>query len=73
VTTLYELTVILEAAWGRCFVLTKEDRTSLAVNLGDEARGLHPSCECAGFLGWGGRGPCKHLACLAALVASGRL
>jgi hypothetical protein len=49
-TTFYELTAIPEAAWGRGFVLRKQDGTEYAVNLGDEARGLHPTCECLGFL-----------------------
>jgi hypothetical protein len=72
-TTFYELTCIPEVAWGRGFVLTKQDRTSYACNLGDEATGMPPSYECLGFLRWGGRGPCRHLASLQALAHSGEL
>jgi hypothetical protein len=71
--TFYEVTPIPEAAWGTAFVLTKEDRTSYAVNLGDEAQGMAPTCECPGFLRWGHLGPCKHLDGLRALVSAGKL
>jgi len=59
-TTFYELAPIVDACWGRAFELTKEDRTSYAVNLGDEAQGMAPACDCVGFLRWGHRGPCRH-------------
>jgi hypothetical protein len=71
--TFYELTVIPEAAWGVGFVLTKEDRTSYAVNLGDPAGGMPPTCECPGFARWGHQNPCKHLSALAELVGAGKL
>jgi hypothetical protein len=72
-STFYELTVLPEACWGRGFVLTKEDRTSYGVNLGDEAQGMAPACDCVGFLRWGHRGPCRHLAALMALAQAGQL
>jgi hypothetical protein len=55
--------------YGRSFCLSKFDGTSYNVNLGDNDG--PPSCECPGFLRWGHRGPCKHLACLHALTERG--
>jgi hypothetical protein len=71
-TTFYEVALIPEA-WGTAFTLTKQDRTTYDVNLGDEAEGLPPTCECPGWLRWGHRGPCKHLQSLRALVDAGKL
>jgi hypothetical protein len=68
--TFYELAPIPEAAWCMAFTLTKEDRTTYAVNLGDPAKGMPPSCECLGYLRWG---RCKHVSGLMALVNAGKL
>jgi hypothetical protein len=72
-TTSYELAPIPEAAWGRAFSLRKQDGTEYAVNLGDEAKGMPPSCECPGHQRWGYRTECKHLSSLRALVNAGKL
>ena len=64
--TAYELDYIRDAAWGLAFSLRKADGTDYAVNLGDEAKGLHPQCECPGHLRWSVE--CKHLQALRDLV-----
>jgi hypothetical protein len=74
----YELAEIPDVAWGRAFCLRKQDGTEYAVNLGDPARGIEPTCECLGHLRWHGTAnsdgrECKHLAGLRALVAAGQL
>ena len=71
--TFYELAPIPEAAWGRAFSLRKEDGTEYAVNLGDEAKGIAPSCECLGHQRWSHKTVCKHLASIRALVEAGKL
>src|SRR5262249_52336889 len=68
--TFYEVAPIVEAAWGRAFCVRKQDGTEYAVNLGDPAEGMNPSCDCLGHERWGG---CKHRESLAALVQAGRL
>jgi hypothetical protein len=75
---LYELATIPDAAWGHAFCLRKQDGTEYAVNLGDPARGIEPTCECLGHLRWHGTAnsagrECKHLAGLRALVERGLL
>jgi hypothetical protein len=55
----------------RKFVADGGDGNAYAVNLGN---GTHPaSCECNGWLRWGHRTVCRHLASLRALKAAGAL
>jgi hypothetical protein len=72
-STFYGLSEIPDAAWGRGFALRKEDGTEYAVNTGDPARGITPSCDCMGFERWGRKGPCKHLQTVKALAEAGQL
>jgi hypothetical protein len=60
--------------YGRAFRVVKvgdEEASYYAVNVGGE--GEPATCECKGHLQHGDRTVCRHIACLRALIASGKL
>jgi hypothetical protein len=70
--TVYWLSV-LEADFGLAYRLEKfSDGSTYDINV-CLADPRHSSCECLGFLRWGHKTICKHVACLVALRSSGRI
>ena len=65
----YAVEVFPSHEGGRGVELTKHDGTRYHVHLDGGAS----HCECLGWLRWGHRAPCRHVASLLALQRAGRL